>query len=40
MSLLGWGTWAAIAVLVLGSTAVFTWFLVDLWSAWRRRRGR
>lgn len=29
-------TWLAIGVLVLGSLAVFGWFLVDVWRMWRR----
>lgn len=29
MSALAFWTWAAIAVLVAGSTAVFAWFLAD-----------
>ena len=30
-------TWLAIAVLVGGSTAIFVWFL---WEVWRGRKGR
>jgi hypothetical protein len=29
-------TWLAIAMLVLGSLAVFVWFLVDVWRGWNR----
>lgn len=38
MSALAFWTWAAIAVLVAGSTAVFAWFLADALRG--RARGR
>ena len=40
MSTLGWATWAAIVVLVVGSSAIFLWFAVELWRGWRAHRSR
>lgn len=36
MTMIAIFTWLAIAVLVLGSLAVFVWFLVDVWKGWSR----
>lgn len=38
MTALEAGTWAAIGVLVFGSSAIFVWFLVDVVHEVRRRR--
>lgn len=37
MSPLAWGTWVSVAVLIAGSLAVFTWFLVDVIRLFRKR---
>lgn len=39
MSMMAGLTWLAIGVLVLGSLAVFGWFLVEVRRMWRRPRG-